>query len=124
MFDARHHKTDRVFVRLLCFYDIDKFAAAYNGDFIGQIEHFVKFEGNEQYGVSLVALRDDLFVNVFDRTDIESARRLNGDEQFRFNGKLAADDELLLVSAGKFSRRRFYPLTRANVKIIDDVFGV
>ena len=50
-------------------------------------------------------------MDVFDRADVESARRLHGDEQLRVLVDLPGDDGLLLVAAGHTPGNGHRPLT-------------
>ncbi len=60
---------------------------------------------HEQHRLALVALGDELAVDVFDGADVQTAGRLHGDEQLGILVDLAGDDGLLLVAAGHAARR-------------------
>ena len=67
-----------------------------------------------------VALGDELLVDVFDRADVESARRLHGDEQLRVLIDFAGHDGLLLVAAGHAPRDGDGALAGADVILLDE----
>src|SRR5439155_11049235 len=84
---------------------------------VGQCQNFVELKGNEQHARALVAGANNSPMNELDRADIDAACRLGGDQQVRLAVKLARDDELLLVAAGKFSRR-YRQVARAHIILL------
>src|SRR5207253_1535127 len=62
-------------------------------DPVGEREDLVELERDEQDGLALVALLDEAAVHVLDRADVETARRLRGDQHVRGARDLAAADD-------------------------------
>jgi hypothetical protein len=84
----------------------DQAAVVHDGDPVGEGEHLVEFGGDEQHRGALIALGDELGVDVLDRADVDTSGRLRRDEQVDRAIELAGDDELLLVAAGQGAGRR------------------
>ena len=61
-------------------------------------------------------------MNEFDRADINTARRLRNEQQLRCNVIFTSDDQLLLVTAGKRTRRQCC-VWWTNVKALNDLSG-
>ena len=74
-------------------------------DAVGEREHLVELERDEQDRAALVALGDEPPVHVLDRADVEAARRLRRDQHVRVARDLARDDDLLLVAARERAAR-------------------
>ena len=73
-------------------------------DAVRQVEDLVQLEGDEQHGPAGVALLDQPPVDELDRSDVEAARRLCG-EQHAWRGlDLPGQHELLLVPARQRAR--------------------
>jgi len=68
-------------------------------DAIGERQNLLQLERDEQDGFTFVSLLDEALVDEFDRTDVEPARRLSGDQQARVAVDLARQHDLLLVAA-------------------------
>ena len=95
-------------------------AAEHHQDAVGQRHDLVELGRDDQHADALVARLDDALVDVFDRADVEAARRLRGDHQLDVARQLAADDQLLLVAARKVvgeAEDRW----RADVEVDDDL---
>ena len=87
-------------------------------DAVGQREHLVELERDEQDRVTRVALGDQPPMDVLDRADVEPARRLRRDQDDRVARDLARDDDLLLVAAGERPREG-ERAAAADVELLD-----
>jgi len=70
---------------------------------VGYVHDFVQFKRDQQDGFAGVSLRDQLRMNVFDRSDVQSARRLNRNKEIRILVDFACKDRFLLIAAGHAS---------------------
>ena len=93
-------------------------AVVHDEDPVGERQDLLELERLEQDRAALVALGDEPPVHELDRADVESARRLRGDEHARVALDLARDDHLLLVAAGERARRR-QRAAAADVELLD-----
>src|SRR5579871_1878320 len=75
-------------------------------DAIREREDLLELERDEEHRSAGVALLDETAVHELDRADVESARRLRGDEHLRVGVDLAREHDLLLIAAGQRARRR------------------
>ena len=87
-------------------------------DAVGEREHLLELERDEEDRASHVALLDEPPVEVLDRADVETARRLRGDEHARVAIDLTRGDELLLVPAREVPRLRLR-VAAAHVELLD-----
>ena len=76
-------------------------AAAQHDDAIGKREDLVEFDRDQEHRLAGVALGDDALVDEFDRADVDAARRLPDEQDFRIALDLAREHDLLLVAAGE-----------------------
>ena len=74
------------------------FAGVHHGDPVAEGEDLVELGRDDEGAVALVAIVDDLAVDVLDRTDVEPSRGLGGDEELEVAREFARDDHLLLVA--------------------------
>ena len=81
-------------------------ALEHDEDAVGERQHLVELERDEQDRSPLVPLLDQAPVDELDRTDVETAGRLRGDQHARVAVDLAGEDHLLLVAAGERARLR------------------
>src|SRR5581483_5916457 len=79
---------------------------------------FVKVGGDENYSRAMLTVINKGMVNISCRADVEPARRICCNDDLRFGGKLAGNDDALLIAAGErgyqFSWRR-----SADTKSVD-----
>src|SRR6478736_6247032 len=79
----------------------DDLALVNDEDPVGQREHLLELERDEEDRSSLVAFLDQAAVDEFDRADVEPSRRLSGDQDLRVAVDLTREHDLLLVAAGQ-----------------------
>src|SRR5581483_7238111 len=84
----------------------DDLSFEHDEDPVGQPEHLVELERDEEDRPPLVALLDQPAVDELDRADVEAARRLRGDQHLRVAIDLAREDHLLLVAARELAGAR------------------
>ena len=92
-------------------------------DAVGEREHLLELERDEQHGASLVALLDEPAVHELDRADVEPARRLRRDQDTRVARHLARDHDLLLVAARERGRARAL-VAAADVELGEELLAV
>ena len=94
-----------------------------DADRVGQADQFVEVGGDEQHGKTFAACVLDVIPDRGLRADVDTARRVRGDEDARCVRHLAPEDELLLVAA----RQRpggHVDARRAHVVLADDALRV
>ena len=96
----------------------DDLALVDDEDAVGERQHLLELERDEQDRAPLVALLDEPPVQVLDRADVEAARRLRRDQHLRVARDLARDDDLLLVAAREPARAR-QRAAAAHVELAD-----
>src|SRR5690242_16795345 len=74
---------------------------------VAQIEDFVEIERNQENAAPFVALAHKLAMDELDSADIQSARRLDREQDVGLAIELARDDQLLLIAAGEGAGARF-----------------
>ena len=94
-----------------------------HGDAVGDIHDLVQLIGDEQDCDSLVALPDQHLVHIFDRAHVQTAGRLDGDQEFGVIGDLTSDDDLLLIAAGEASGLFGPAVLRTDVIFPDQLVG-
>src|SRR4051812_44474201 len=70
---------------------------------IAEIENLIKIERDEQNAARFISLSHQLLVDEFNRANIETTGRLDGEQDIRLTVELAGDDQLLLIATGKRS---------------------
>src|SRR5690606_21955718 len=70
-------------------------------DTIAQTQQFVEIGADKQHGAAALCHFIDAPMQEGRRRNVDAARRLVGDQEFRIGGKLARGDELLRIAAGK-----------------------
>ena len=86
-------------------------------DAVGEREDLLELERDEEHRAAGVALLDEAAVDELDRADVETARRLRGDQHLRIAVDLAREHHLLLVAAGERAGRRRRPAA-ADVELL------
>ena len=74
--------------------------------------------------LSIVALCNELAVNVFDGSDIKTTGRLYRNEKIRIFVDLTRDDCFLLVSAGHAAGDGHRTLAAADIVLLDQALGI
>src|SRR5689334_15068826 len=87
---------------------------------IGKTRHFFELRRDEQDRTPRITQGDELPVNKLDRADVHAACRLRDEQQLGFDAIFAPDDQLLLVAAGKRTRRQ-RGVWRSHVEVLDDL---
>ena len=78
----------------------------------------------EKNRFSLVALIDNILVDIFDRADVKTAGRVHGNEQIFVVLNLTRDDDLLLIAAGEGACRPLLAFGRTDVIVFDGFAGM
>src|SRR4051812_17225386 len=76
--------------------DMNDAAAVHDGDAVGERQDLGEIRRNEQDRGAALALGEKTRVNLLDRADVDSARRMRRDEELRCARKLPRDDGFLL----------------------------
>ena len=103
-----HEQAERLLVGLLARQVGDDASLEHHEDAVGKRQDLGELGRDEQDGVALVALGEELAVDELDGADVDAARRLLGDQHRRAMGKLARDHDLLQVAAGERSDRQLF----------------
>ena len=74
-------------------------ALIHDDDAICEGIYLIELGRADEHGGAMVAGRDDLVVDELDRTDVQPAGRLVGDEKGHITTELSSDDDLLLVTS-------------------------
>jgi hypothetical protein len=98
---SSHQKSDLVLRRFAVIERAFDLPVVNDRDGVGKIHDFIELIGNEQDCDALVALRNQRPVHVLNGADVQSACRLDRDQDLRVIGNLAPDDDFLLVAAGE-----------------------
>ena len=93
-------------VAVIALQDADDLPAVHHGDAIADGDDLLELGADDEDGGTGIALLDDPLVDVLDRADVETARRLRRDDQLDRPRELARDDDLLLVAARQRARQR------------------
>ena len=97
---ARHHETDLLFVFLLRVHLSHESSFIDDGQPIGQSIQLLQLERYQKHRLAGVARLDQLLVHELYRANVQSACRLNGDDELGIAFQLPGDNRLLLIAAG------------------------
>src|SRR5215213_1099917 len=89
---------------------------------IREARDFLELGRDEQDRTAVVTQAHKLTMNKLDGANIDTARRLRHEQQFRCDVIFTTDDQLLLVATRKRARRQC-GIWRTNVKVLNDLRG-
>ncbi len=93
-----HHQADVIFGDLVLFVYCHNTPFADGCNAVAKIHDLIKLEGDQQDGPALLSLGDDPLSDVLNRSDVQSPGGLCHHQDFRGEGNLPGNDDLLLVS--------------------------
>ena len=118
--DSRHHQSNFFHRSARRIDDAHDAALEHHGNSIGEIQKLFEFGGDQQDRFAFLPRAQQFPPYRFDGADIQAARGLLDDQGRRSAHDFAAQDELLQISAGKFSSGRVN-VRRANAKARDEL---
>src|SRR5262249_26122234 len=116
-FASGHREADLLDARLLGVEVAGHATLVHDGDAVGESQDLVQVLADQEHGYTLACRLPEVGVHRLDPAHVEAARRRGGDEDAGGAGELAAEDELLQVSAGEVARARLRSGSRHRVAV-------
>ena len=76
-------------------------SAIHHGDAVGEREDLLQVLADQKHRAAARAERQELAVDELGRADVDAARRLRGEQDFRLARDLAGEQRLLQIAAGE-----------------------
>ena len=120
-----HHKLSYLIcTKLLRIGNLLHFSIINNADCIRTIHDFIKFQRNQENRLSGISLCNNLLMDIFNGTDIQTSCRLHKNHQIRIQLNLSSNNRFLLISTAHGAHNRLTALSGTNIILCDKLFSI